>query len=498
MKHVIKIILIICGLSLLISCQNNGNENKRQTNDDLSETIEEKPAGKDKLFHDNVPKLDFEGYEYRVLIGEVPSIAGSFVSKIYPEEQVGEVLYDALYMRNKKIEERFNISFKGNTVSLFDLYTTIKKEVSAGADAYDMYMQIDRDAYSASAEHLITPISDLPYIDLTQPYWCQLPNRQLSVGGKLYVAFSDEMLSFFEATLVTYFNKRQVAEMELENLYEAVRAGTWTHDKLYTYAKTAIKDLDGDNTMTDADNWGISSDADLIYQCFWTSSGKNMVDKDKGDIPYFAVPGNDVFFDIGDMLISQFKSVNGIYMEGMLSGNLPHYGGAGRDARAAFFKDGKSLFNVGFITEMVLFRDMSDDFGIIPFPKYKADQPQYYTRVCGGFPYVIPITNPRCEIAGAVMEAMACETRNTVIPAYYESSLKTKYSRDTDTAEMLDLIYETRVYDLGDTIWYDPIRIVYTSVLGSANNTLASVTEKNADKFNKVIRETVDKILENR
>ena len=30
---------------------------------------------------------------------------------------------------------------------------------------------------------------------------------------------------------------------------------------------------------------------------FWISSGKYMVEKDSGDIPYFAVPGNDALFE---------------------------------------------------------------------------------------------------------------------------------------------------------------------------------------------------------
>jgi hypothetical protein len=92
---------------------------------------------------------------------------------------------------------------------------------------------------------------------------------------------------------------------------------------------------------------------------------------------------------------------------------------------------------------------------------------------------------------------MACEARNKIIPAYYESALKNKYSRDPDTAEMLDLVFDTRVYDLGDTIWYDPIRIDYTNVFAKGENTFASATEKNADKYNKIIEKSINAILEN-
>ena len=496
-KTKILIMFLLCTLLFLlflVSCGNNesgqGETKPTEAGSSDAEDSTESPA--DKLLRDNLPALDFEGYEYRVLVGEFPM----FVNDLYyPESQVGEVLSDAFYARNTKIEERFNIKFKESTIDLFQLLATIRREVRAGVDAYDMYMQIDRDAYTASAEHLLYPISDLPRVDLTQPYWCVLPNRQLTVGGKQYVAFSDEMITFFEAAVLIYFNKRQVSDLGLVDLYGLVRAGSWTHDKFYEYAKAAVKDLNGDGNMTDADNWGIASDENLIFQCFWTSSGKYIVEKDKDDIPYFAIPGNQIFFDIASRVIDEFNSVTGIYMEGYKPNNLPNYGGYGTPARIAFFKDGHSLFNVGQIPEMIQLRDMEDDFGVLPFPKYKTDQPQYYTRVAGGFPFVIPTTNQRPEVAGAIMEAMACETRNTVIPAYYESALKAKYSRDADTAEMFDLIYDTRVYDLGDTIWCYPIREDYTKVFSSGNDTFASFTEKNTDRYNIEIQKAVEGIL---
>ena len=51
------------------------------------------------------------------------------------------------------------------------------------------------------------------------------------------------------------------------------------------------------------------------------------------------------------------------------------------------------------------------------------------------------------------MELMACESMKTVIPVYYDTVLKNKYARDERSIEMLDLIYENRICDLGDTFW---------------------------------------------
>ena len=50
-----------------------------------------------------------------------------------------------------------------------------------------------------------------------------------------------------------------------------------------------------------------------------------------------------------------------------------------------------------------------------------------------------------------VAEALACESKYTVTGAYYDVNLKTKAARDEQSAAMLDIILDTRVYDLG---WY--------------------------------------------
>ena len=466
------------------------NENTKSGDEIQDDELPADTGG--KIFYDDVPQLGFGGYEYRVLVGTYEREN----QDLYPEAEIGEVLNDAIYARNKKIEDRFDIAFKPSTINLFELLSTLKKNVKAGSDAYDMYMQIDRDAYTAASERLLYPADELPYADLTKPYWCTGSNETLSVAGKLYWAFSDEMLSHFEYTVTLYFNKKQVQDLGLENIYELVRNGKWTHDKLFEYAKAAVKDLDGDGKIAEADNWGIASEADYMYACFTVCSGVNMVEKDDGDIPYFAVPGNQKFFDIVERVVEQFGAMEGIFMNSWKE-KLSGYGGQGTNARVGFFRNGHSLFSVGALQEMVQLRDMPDDFGIVPFPKYTQDQPQYYTRVIGGFPFVTPSTIAKPEIAGAVMEAMACETRNTVIPAYYESALKNKYSRDTDTAEMLDLMFVTKVYDLGDTIWYSPIRVEYTGIFESGKNTFASHTEKNTEKYNKIIEKAVNGILDN-
>ena len=56
------------------------------------------------------------------------------------------------------------------------------------------------------------------------------------------------------------------------------------------------------------------------------------------------------------------------------------------------------------------------------------------------------------------MEALNCGAYKTVIPAYYEITLKGKVTRDSESEEMLDIIFNNMLFDYGDTWWCDDIR----------------------------------------
>ena len=44
---------------------------------------------------------------------------------------------------------------------------------------------------------------------------------------------------------------------------------------------------------------------------------------------------------------------------------------------------------------------------------------------------------------------MTAESKYTLIPAYYDIALKTKFARNDESGKMLDLIFANRMYDIG-------------------------------------------------
>ena len=115
-------------------------------------------------------------------------------------------------------------------------------------------------------------------------------------------------------------------------------------------------------------------------------------------------------------------------------------------------------------------RDMESDFGIIPYPKFDEAQTEYYSRVSYYWANVVPTTNTHLEMTGAILEAFISYSARYVVPAYYDIALKTKYSRDEESVAMLDLIFENRVVDIGDTILCADIRDGFIFQMFDKNN----------------------------
>ena len=115
------------------------------------------------------------------------------------------------------------------------------------------------------------------------------------------------------------------------------------------------------------------------------------------------------------------------------------------------FAKGRALFANGQIGQSASkLADYENDFGIIPYPKYDEAQDTYYTMVDGNFSIIaIPkgISDDKLAMTGAAVEALSAYSWKNVVPKYYDVALKTRYVRDQESVEMLDLIMENRVVD---------------------------------------------------
>ena len=139
------------------------------------------------------------------------------------------------------------------------------------------------------------------------------------------------------------------------------------------------------------------------------------------------------------------------------------------------------------------YRSMDTDFGVLPYPKLDENQDKYYTMAEElSIMLTVPVTAD-AEFSSLILEAMAIESVNTVSPAFYDVCLNGKIVRDEESKEMLDILFENKVFDIGLVTGIGSFKSTmtsmeaaddtgvaskYASLLSSAEEQLKNITEK--------------------
>ena len=225
----------------------------------------------------------------------------------------------------------------------------------------------------------------------------------------------------------------------MEYPYEMAANGTWTLDKLVEMTKGLTTDVNGDGKYTlNDDIFGFSSwMCDSPYSLFYGAGG-TMSEKDADDVPYvsFDVERISAIYGMMYQLILEQES----YF--VTDPNL-------YPTTYECFSNGGAYFCEITLQKIDAFlRDMKDDYGILPIPKWNEEQEDYLSCVNGAGGFVVIPNNPAdAERTGMLFEALAAGAYDTVTPQIYEVITKTKNVRDAESADMVNLIIRNRVYD---------------------------------------------------
>ncbi|MFQ9147179.1 MAG: hypothetical protein ACLR5G_02510 [Eubacteriales bacterium] len=496
-KRAISMIILSAILAASVSCGGTAKETKVET-DTLSDTVtsDEGTTTDNPRYEikEDLPERDFDGYVFRILVRP----ADLWGTDMYSESLNGEVVNDAVYNRNQKVSERFNVNFKQIKASESNVgQTSGGKEILAGEDAYDLLLPHGQLAFQtfASQSMVLDFNSDLPYVDLDKPWWDQDARQSFELNGKLYVMTGDISYLSLAETDCMLFNKKLFDDLNKEYPYELVKSGKWTFDEFKKFVEDGTKDLNGDGEYNpEDDQFGFTSNMYAMPVNVITTAGGRTVSKDESGYPVVTV-----FTERTD------KAMND-YFKLFLSDNCYLERARSQDGKSVtfdsrkLFSDGRAMLFSGILADVNDMRDMNADYGFLPVPKYDETCEKYYTKVdAGNHMLCIPKTVSDTERTSIILEALAAEGYRTVIPAYYEVALQRKYTRDVESSDMLDIIKEGRVFDIGYYFLGDSLSLVGYDMAKAGKNNFASICASkipSVEAYIKKVMETYGNNLE--
>ena len=394
-------------------------------------------------------------------------------------EETSDVFSDAIYRRNQKIEDRFNAKISETTVN--STHDRLKKLVMSDDNIFDVAMIYDMQTAKLYSDGLLRSWNDVPYISFDKEWWNPAANDVFLLNGNQFAAVGDFSMSMRSRNYLYIMNKSIYSEQgDPSEVYDLVYDGKWTLEKSLDIAKNYMMDLNGDTVMDKEDRYGITSATKLYFGALYASAGCRYIELDDNGVPYFA-PSKDtrcveVFTKLFDL------SDNDIYK---------NFAGDVSTTDFDFFMNRHSLFLATSIVFTARFREFKDDIAFLPVPKYEESQTEYRSLSAGGAVATLPITvkDERLENIGLLLEAMSYESNKSVLPAYYESTLKSKYTRDDESVDMLEIILNSAYYDLGVSIWTSATQdIIMNDVFLKRKNTIASTIAKMDKKVNETVK----------
>lgn len=485
MKKSILFLLIL--FTLLSSCSNEATD----VNNDLDTTVSDNSdietiQAEVKILPD-LPESDFEGYTFRIYSkGEAYVEWAS--TDIFVEEENGEPINDGVYARNRYVEEKYNIVITDVPSSSGGMYNAALNVILSGADDYDAMVPNMYDSASLALSDCLVDLKTIDYMDLSQSWWDQRANVDLTLNNKLYFTVGDLFIMDNDATWLTIFNKSLIEKYDLDDPYELVRNNKWTFDKyLEMLYSDIVQDLNGDGQMTREDMYAQVSQGENST-AYFLGAGERYISKDSNDMPYLSVMNEravavtekifDIMFD---------RDVTFDYWD--LSEAEPF------KVTQAMFEANRAVFKCTALQLVIRMRTMETEFGIIPMPKYDESQESYGHYVHPTTSALsVPITNTNLERTGIILEALAAESSYTVRPAYYEISMKGKFFRDNESEEMLDIILDSRVFELATMYNTSGLGGLHESFVRSRSREFVSTYARNESAYQKAIDDIIETV----
>ena len=384
---------------------------------------------------------DFDSYKYELAC----------------EELVNDTVYDAVHYRNIDVETRLGLEIKtigqnGAWGKHNEWNNTLSTSVLTNTGDYDgcaFYLSTGSPlAKEGIYYNLLELTGDTDgYLNFEKPWWNQTITSELAVYGSLFFAGGSLTLTEVSSGTCLFFNRdlfnERFPEERDTKLYQLVRDGVWTADKLAAYIAEVWDDLNSNGVIDDGDvvgtrNHAIGNTAAGQMDAWIVAMGLNLTETDAYGEPQLAL--------FNSHTVPAYEAVRNVF--GNNPGALLQQSGVVETSLA----NGNVLFFNTAMSHGATMRESTVNYGVLPLPKYNEEQADYRTGFGNSASAIAICSNLDVYDAAktsAVLELLSAESYKQVIPVYYGTVLQGQYSREQADAEMYNIILDSFVFSFG-------------------------------------------------
>ncbi len=380
------------------------------------------------LVSDGLSDMNFNGAKVKIMTSDFDSIIG--------EDNKKNEASQAVYERNKAVENRLGIKFEYVNSDSKTLSKSLTDAQAAGNADYGIYAADGFSSSNLAANGSMSDIKENEYIDLSKPYWNDDFTNGMSANGKVFFINGDANSDFFGSVYVTYFNRTKLNDVIQDtDLYADVRNGKWTLDKLISYSNSASVDMDNDGKIGVYDFSGFVYSVEDAIEAIAFGSGVKFADRDSAGNPFYALSDGDALLNFA-VKIKEIYDSPASYQTALADGDKA-------STAMNVFSERNALFTVGYLKEFKPFSSvMKDKVGYLPMPKGTESQNDYVSSINQnatiiGIPSGLSADNEKT--AGAALEALASYSYNNVTVKYLDYITNGVYGEDNNSHEMIDL-----------------------------------------------------------
>ena len=459
-----------CGGTSDTDTQNPGTETKAPASESSGDEDVRYDATFDRnSVKDDVPTdLRFDGETVTFFIRDDVEL---WKYEMDVDEIMNDTLYDAIYYRNKTVEERLGVTITtigqaGNYTNRKTWNDTLRTAVNTKSGDFDAAAIYTSQGTVLAIENMYYNVIDFPHINLEKPWWNQSIQEELTMFGTLYYLAGDIAATEITETFCLTYNKNlydRYYGATGVSLYDVVDANDWTIDYMYDLVAGVHDDVNGDGMVSDGDVVGLTAKAPTYSQSWYEAW-----------IPALGIRYTTMNLGIPELSFYSERTVGAFEKLRQLIASNP--GTLAQDEiLTTKFVDGKVLFGMTNLNAGSGYRDMKDAYGVLPLPMLDKDQGKYMTSV-GNVASLVTILSSlpaeRKELVGATLELMAAESYKQVTPTYFEVAVKTKYAESPEDAKIYDLILNSVTYSFGSCYGTESIK-------GANNNNPITVLFRN-------------------